>query len=210
VRPVFALLMCLSAVPVLAQSRALVFSEIMWMGSETSSADEWMELYNPSAEPVDLSGWRITRLVGDAEETMLELPDVSLGPNNTFLIANYAADDARSALAVAPDLVDPAISLANSRLLLRLYDAAGQLVDSADDGSGAPFAGDAEGKRAMVREDLLGDGGSKASWRTAGQASGWDAGTQAMGTPGTVGMPTPTTTAVRSVSWGRAKEAVHP
>lgn len=211
-RSIFALLFCLSTVPALAQSRTLVFSEIMWMGSEVSNADEWIELYNPSDEPVDLNGWRITRLVGDAEETMLELPALKVSPNGAFLIANYAADDTRSALAVQPHWVDAALSLANSRLLLRLYDGAGQLVDLADDGTGAPLAGDAERKRAMVRENLVGDGGAQGSWRTADRASGWDPGTQAMGTPGLVRKSTsaPASTAVAPRSWGQAKDAVRP
>ena len=39
-----------------APPREVVFSEIMWMGSSSSSADEWIELYNRSDDEIDLAG----------------------------------------------------------------------------------------------------------------------------------------------------------
>ena len=71
----------------------------------------------------------------------------------TFLIANYAPDDERSRLAGTAQLVDAAVSLPNTKLQLRLYDgdpeASAQLVDMADDGKGAPLAGDSQMKYAI-------------------------------------------------------------
>jgi hypothetical protein len=201
-----ALLLSLAALPVQAQTRSLVFSELMWMGSNASGADEWIELYNRSTGEIDISGWSITRLNGSEEEIMLEFPAITIPAAGTLLIANYAADDDRSHLAVQPNIIDAAVSLANSRLLLRLYDPTGMLVDSADDGSGAPFAGDAELKHSMVRHVLDGDGSSKESWSTAVQASGWDAETAEMGTPGKAfATQSNTQTAIGLNSWGPIK-----
>ncbi len=45
----------------------------MWMGSEASSADEWIELYNPGDREINLSGWTITRATDDGESIMLRL-----------------------------------------------------------------------------------------------------------------------------------------
>ena len=51
----------------------IIFSELMWMGSSASSADEWIELYNCGDHPVELSGWTITRLTREGEQLMLEV-----------------------------------------------------------------------------------------------------------------------------------------
>ena len=36
------------------------FNEVAWMGSENSSYDEWIELYNPNDFAINLSGWRLS------------------------------------------------------------------------------------------------------------------------------------------------------
>jgi hypothetical protein len=83
----------------------------MWSGSSASSADEWIELYNRGLEPVDLSGWTITRGDAEDEQVMILIPVAVIMPGEVFLIANYKADDDRSRLAWIPDLVDAAVSL---------------------------------------------------------------------------------------------------
>jgi len=162
----------------------------MWMSTAASSADEWIELYNHSDQEIDLSGWTITRATDDGESVMVRLEAGTVAPGATFLIANYAPDDERSRLADTPQLVDAAISLPNSKLQLRLYDgdpeANAQLIDMADDGKGAPFAGDSQMKYAMVRIDFTQDGTLASSWDTAREASGWDAESAELGTPGSI------------------------
>ena len=167
----------------------VVFSELMWMGSESSSADEWIELYNRGSSAKDLSGWTITQTGKDGEETvMLQLPEGTIAPGAAFLISNYNA--ARSQISVEPDLVETGVSLPNSKLLLRLYngdpEAGGDLIDTADDGSGAPLAGDNKQKAAMVRVEFDTDGSLENAWATATEASGWDDGSSELGTPGSI------------------------
>ena len=112
-----------------------------------------------------------------------------LPPGEVFLISNYGHDDERSRLAAVPSLVDPQVSLPNSKLRLRLYDGppeSASVIDLIDDGRGAPFGGQSgETKAAMVRTDLAGPGDEKESWTTATEASGWDPGATELGTPGT-------------------------
>lgn len=194
---------------------AVIFSELMWSGSSASSADEWIELYNRGLEPVDLSGWTITRGDAEDEQVMIVIPAAVIMPGEVFLIANYKADDDRSRLARIPDLVDAAVSLPNSRLRLRLYDsdpAAGRLIDEADDGSGAPFAGlGGDDKASMVRVSPDMSGALRDAWSTAQEASGWDPGATELGTPGTFpGQFRPdadSATQVKAASWGRLKTA---
>jgi len=88
----------------------IVFSEIMWMGSGASSADEWIELYNRGDRAIDLSGWTITRAASDgSEQAMVTIEEGSVEPGQTFLIASYAADSDRSHLATPVHCVSAAV-----------------------------------------------------------------------------------------------------
>jgi len=190
-RHTFALLLCAWATSLQATIPGpVVFSELMWMGSNASNADEWIELYNRGETEIDLAGWTITRLTQDGEQVMLQLEQGKLPPGAVFLIANYGPANARSQLAVEPHRVHAAVSLPNNKLQLRLYDGhpdqGGRLMDVADDGTGGPLAGDAGLKRAMVRIAFQQEGSLSTSWATAQEASGWDEGATELGTPGRI------------------------
>lgn len=211
--------LCASAASLQAAPGGIVvFSELMWMGSTASAADEWIELYNRSDSEVDLDGWTITRLASQGEEVMLRLEKARIGPHATFLIANYPADSPHSRLAATPDRVDAAISLPNTKLQLRLYDGppdeGGKLIDVADDGTGVPLAGDPDLKRAMVRIAFDRDGTLSTSWTTAVESAGWDPGATEAGTPGSIPerlRPTSSSalpsTAAQAISWAAVKRA---
>ena len=223
-RPFIACVFFALAAPLSAQPGPVVISELMWSGSAASTADEWIELYNPSDSTVDLAGWTLTYRSGDEDKVMLVLDAGSLAPGQTFLIANYAADHKNSLLAVEPQLVDAATSLPNTKLLLHLYDgdpqAGGQLIDVADDGRGAPFAGDSANKSAMVRVAFDQPGDQPTSWATATEQSGWDAGASELGTPGSIPaylLPDENEapervmgTDISPLSWALVKERLYP
>lgn len=189
----------------------IVVSELMWSGSDASSADEWVELYNRAAEPVDLAGWTLTRGDGDKEAVMVQIKAGTVPPGEVFLIANYDHDDARSRLAAAPHLVDAAVSLPNSKLRLRLYDGppeTARVIDVVDDGSGQPFGGTGgDSKASMERADLDAPGDTKQTWTTASEASGWDPGSAELGTPGSVPgrAPSVAPTQVSAAGWAGVK-----
>ncbi len=163
----------------------VVISELLWMGSSQSSSDEWIELRNTSSEPIDLSGWSLTKLSGGNTVTMLTIPSGTIALNGYFLIARNPADNSR--LAAVPDLVSSSLSLVNSKLQIALRDGAGTLIDTADDGSGSPLAGSyTSGSvwKSMERNPLGADGTVKEGWHTASISSGLDDATKEFGTPG--------------------------
>ena len=168
----------------------VVINELMWMGSTKSSADEWLELRNMTDSDIDLSGWDITKKSGGIETPMLTIPSGIIPADGYFLISNY--DESVSQISVIPDLVDADVSLANNQLQIKLYDGPWEtstLIDIADDGSGAPAAGDSESKYSMVRGSepgnyTPGDGSLPENWHTADRAFGWDEGATELGTPG--------------------------
>lgn len=120
---------------------------------------------------------------------MLEIPSGTIVPNGYFLISNNQSDGSNIADTITPDVVDTSVSLSNNQLQIKLYDAqwdgGANLIDTADDGVGAPAAGSNDDpKKSMVRKADPGDGTVADSWYTANTRWGWDAGAQEWGTPG--------------------------
>lgn len=164
--------------PFSARAAGPFVSEVAWAGSSASLADEWLEIC--AAPGTDLSGWSIE---GVASAPIAFPNGASIPASGAFVVANYAADDARSTLAGAPDLVTTAVSLSNSALAIVLRGADGAVIDAAGDG-GAPPAGASGGAKAsMERSD------TDAPWATASTSSGFDEGAPELGTPGTCGTP---------------------
>ena len=173
----------------------VVINELMWMGSNPdtggSTADEWIELRNTTDSDIHLDNdWNITKKSGDIEVPMLTIPAGKTIPaGGYFLISNF--DEGGSQISVIPDLVNTAVSLANNKLQIKLYSGAWEtvtLIDTADDGIGAPAAGDLENKYSMARGASPGappdDGTLAENWHTADRAIGWDEGATELGTPG--------------------------
>jgi PKD repeat protein len=165
-----------------------VISEVMWMGSDSGTTDEWIEIANPDAEPADLSGWSLWLLRSGGQQSLAVrfATGTMLDGGEHLVIARR--DAAGSRLAQEPAMLVPDMSLLNTNLLLTLRDPAGTVIDQADDGSGAPFAGanpsGTGAKASMERIDLFASGGSKDNWRTATESVGFDAGTSVRGSPG--------------------------
>ena len=77
-----------TALPTLAAPAApqaspldVVVSEIAWMGTTTSSSDEWIELYN-AAGPIDLTGWTLNAADGSPSISL----NGSIPPGGYFLL----------------------------------------------------------------------------------------------------------------------------
>jgi micrococcal nuclease len=164
----------------------VVISELLWSGSDLSTADEWIELTNTGSGTVSLSGWTLTKLSSGKEVVMLSLPaGTEIGSGKTILIGNY--NESRSRLSIEPDIVDASMSLANTKLQIKLYagSTGAVLMDSVDDGVGKPFAGsNTAPKASMERIDLSGSGMLKTNWRTATTFLNIDDGAPLFGTPG--------------------------
>jgi PKD repeat protein len=165
----------------------VVISEVCWMGSDMGIADEWVEIANVG-DPIDISGWSLTGIAGDGTERVLHQfsAETILHADQFFTIGNFESEQSR--LESGPDIITSGMSLPNTKLLLRLYDGSGTLMDTVDDGIGTPFAGQnasGVGMRAtMERIDLSLPGNDQTNWRAANTSRGIDAGAPLLGTPG--------------------------
>ena len=82
---------CLFAVAALLAlgSRAEpVITEVAWMGSDGSASDEWLEIHNPDAQPVDLADFVIIQ--GATVRPLSALPVTTLA-DGAFLVLERQA-----------------------------------------------------------------------------------------------------------------------
>ncbi len=66
----------------------VIFNEIAWMGTKTSSNDEWVELKNISVNPIDLTGWQIL----DKEKQIKIAFGTEIIPANGFILLERTDD----------------------------------------------------------------------------------------------------------------------
>lgn len=132
------MILTLLVTPATAQEPSVLFNEIAWAGTTTSANDEWIELYNPTATELNVTGYRIVAADGSPSVTLKGM----LLPYGFFLLER--TDDTTTP-ALADMLYKGALS--NETETLRLYDASGTIIDEVVGWS----AGNNETKQTMAR-----------------------------------------------------------
>ncbi|GEM_PF-6513743 len=121
----------------------LTFNEIAWMGSVTSSSDEWMELKNVSGGTLDISGWQ---LIDSGEQIHVTMPAHTIVVQGGLLLLERTNDD--TVPGISADIIYTG-ALGNTSDGVRLFDTNCLLHDEA---LGLPWpAGNAAERRTMER-----------------------------------------------------------
>ncbi|MBI4652866.1 lamin tail domain-containing protein [Candidatus Kuenenbacteria bacterium] len=178
------------------KSGDVIINELMWSGSSSSTADEWIELRNTTNQEIDLSNFNLTYLKDEKEESMLLIKSGKISPNGFFLISNNSKDyqftNGQSILNIDPDLIDSNVTFSNSNLQIKLYDRNFQdqkaiLLDEAGDGK-IPLAGKNETneKISMERNEKIEDGKIIYSWHSATTQTNLDLETKDKATPNAI------------------------
>lgn len=137
-------IMCIGAVAWGEAPTTVVITEVAWMGTQASANDEWIELFNPGDQEVNLSGW--TLRWGDQT---VQLKGV-IPAHGYYLLER---SDESTVFDVTADVIYSG-GLRNGGEALQLLDGSGQVVDFAN-GDGGPWpAGDAGRKATMQRVDV--------------------------------------------------------
>lgn len=165
----------------------VIINEVMWMGSEKSDADEWLELKNNTSEEIDISKWKIINLGKNLN--IKAVGDYSLGSNTIvpkegyLLIANYSFGHNNTILDIEPDIVTSSISLLNEKNgNILLFDEKDNLIDEVLGKESWP-SGDKNNKYSMERVDK--DGLSIKSWQSSYKAMNIIEGSKTLATPKT-------------------------
>jgi PKD repeat protein len=103
-------------------------SEIAWMGFQTSTANEWIELHNTGSDEVALSGWKIVSVPAKLSIALKG----TIAPDAYYLIERTDDD---SVSGIPADLIG-SFSLLNDGMTLDLVDAGGVVQDEVIGGSG--------------------------------------------------------------------------
>lgn len=143
--------------------QVVAINEIAWMGTTGSANDEWMELFNPGDESVDLTGW----VLSAADDVPL-IQLSGLIEAQGFYLLERTDDD--SVLGIAADKIYTG-ALSNSGERLYLKDGAGNIIDEVDCATGW-FAGDNVTKKTMQRKDVMVSGSSSENWQTSQEVGG--------------------------------------
>ncbi|MGC9469073.1 MAG: lamin tail domain-containing protein [Anaerolineae bacterium] len=127
---------------------SVVVNEVAWEGTQSDSADEWIELYNTTDRTIDLTGWTLTAADGSPALTLVG----TVSPRAYYLIER--TDDATVSDIPADLACSFNYGLHNDGESLTLRDAFGQIVDTVNaDGGPWPTApeGEAPAYRSMER-----------------------------------------------------------
>ena len=115
---------------------SVVINEVAWAGSSSSSLDEWVELKNTTDSDIDLAGWQLTKDTsgnGTGKSLMINIIANPADPATTiipasgyFIVANNGPEydfggGKLSVLNIMPNLINSAVTLSNSNLLVGLY-----------------------------------------------------------------------------------------
>jgi hypothetical protein len=182
----FLVVLCFSILAI--ASPGVVLNEIAWGGTEAGSQDEWIELYNASDGPVDLTGWELrigeTQIpLGVVDKGTLDIRRTTIPAGGYFLLERT---DDETVSDVAADLIYKG-SLSNTGADVRLLDANGAVVDEilcSDSGWPAGCGGDGEFPYAtMERQEPLESDSGWASCAGDGRCGLDAAGAPLQGTP---------------------------
>ncbi len=158
----------------------VVINELAWMGTPISANDEWIELYNNTQSPIDISGWTLKAEDGSPTITLKGIiPALGyflLERTDDKTLPNISADQIYTG------------GLENNGEKLGLYDKNGNLIDLIDCSPGW-FGGDNTTKQTMERKNPNSNGDSK-NWQTSLLAGGTPK------TPNSAQSPTPSPTPI--------------
>ena len=118
----------------------VIINEVAWSGTAANSDDEWIELYNPGASPVNITGWQ---LYGD-DNTVNRVGNPNIALSGTIAAGGYfLLERVEQATNVTADQIYSTGDLVNSGERLYLKDNAGNIIDTANVDGGAWPAGTA-------------------------------------------------------------------
>jgi len=112
----------------------VIINEVMWLGTSSSTEDEWIELRNTSGTAIDIANWTLENIAPGVNLTVTTTAGLcsttTIPANGYFLISNFSSSS--SAINVSAQCVTTTIDLnddysANGPLILK--DNSGAIID---------------------------------------------------------------------------------
>lgn len=143
--------------------KALVINEINYKSGSSKLTGDWVEIYNPNASEVDMTGWIFRD--GDNKHKFT-FPDRYKLPANGYVVIAEDVDAFRAACPEVDNVVgSTGFGLSGSGEYVRIYDNLGQLVDSVNYSDAVPWPLNASGTGATIElKDPLLDNTDGNNW----------------------------------------------
>jgi len=126
-------------------SLQMVINEIAWMGTDNSSNDEWIELYNNTSSTIDITGWQLISADGSPSITF---STSTIAAHGFYLLERT---DEQTVSDISADQIYTG-ALNNDGEKLELRDSDGDIIDEVNCLDGW-LAGDNSTKQTMERID---------------------------------------------------------
>ncbi|MBD1938670.1 cadherin-like domain-containing protein [Microcoleus sp. FACHB-68] len=115
---------------------AVVINEVAWMGTQAAATDEWIELYNPTNNAIDLTGWTLQSSGGGTLNYTIQNGVIAAG--GYFLLERTANTTVSN---IAADAIFTGGINNTGGISLVLRESAGNTIDTANGNGGAWPAG---------------------------------------------------------------------
>ncbi len=156
-------------VPVLGEAATIVVTELLYKPG--GNGPEILELFNTGDEPVDISGWTIGAVFGNDES----IPGGTIALPGQLVVLTDSVTDLRSTY---PEILNVVIVEYNGGLksageLVEVVDRDGQIIDSVNYSSAAPWPVDAgDGAHSLELVDYSADNAQASSWTSSPAVGG--------------------------------------
>ena len=131
-----------------SSENSIVINEINYNSASNFDTEDWVELYNNSAEDIDLSGWK---LKDDDSTNVFDFPvETRLGAGDFLVICNDVNDFTGFFHDVSSVIGDMDFKFGNGGDEVRLYNNLGNLIDSVKFNDSLPWPLKADGAGATL------------------------------------------------------------
>jgi hypothetical protein len=146
------------AAPLSANALDVIINEVAWGGTAASGTDEWIELYNPGASAIDVTGWQLISTTDSSPNIIL----AGVIPAGGYFLLERT-DDTTISNIVADQIYTGDLLIAGESLELRDSTLpTPNVIDTANSNGGAWPGGDNTTKATMERINYTAD--SDAIW----------------------------------------------
>lgn len=144
----------------------ILINEINYNSDDAFDTEDWVELINRSSEPIDISGWAFA---DENDDHVFTLPENTIMDGGSYIVLCVDTSVFRTHFPDAvPILGNTGFGFSGGGEVLRLFDGAGNLVDSVeyDDDEPWPVAADGDGATLELENPWL-DNSDPANWEAS-------------------------------------------
>ena len=153
-------------IDVVGETGVAAINEINYNSPDDASSEDWIELYNPGTESVNLSGWVFK---DEDDDHAFQVPDGTILEPDSYLVI---VEDTEAFADIHPNVTnyigDTGFGLSGGGELLRLFDLNETMIDSVEYDDEAPWPNEPDGNGPTLElTDATADNSLASSWQAS-------------------------------------------